>query len=79
MERSRSAEGHKSLEKARQALAWTDPDLSVSDAALTLDNALAYAHSALNALLRQYRMPTQDPAAFAGFYDVAGVPFRELI
>ena len=48
------------------------------DATLRLDNSLAYSHRALNALLRQYRMPTHDPAAFAGFYDVVSVPFREM-
>ncbi len=79
IERSRSEEGKKSLEKAHRALAGTDPDLSVSDATLSLDNALAYAHGALNALLRQYRMATHDPAAFGGFYDVTEVAFRELI
>jgi len=79
IERSRSAEGQKSLEKARATLVRTDPDLSTSDAALSVDHALAYAHSALNALLQQYRMPTHDPAAFGGFYDVTEVPFRELM
>ena len=79
IERSRSAEGQKSMEKAHRVFTRTDPALSASDATLNLDNALAHAHHALNALLRQYRMPTHDPAAFAGFYDVTEVPFRELM
>ncbi len=79
IERSRSLEGKKSLEKARQALGRTGPDASASDAALSLDNALSYAHHALNALLHQYRMPIHDPAAFGTFFDVTEVPFRELL
>ncbi len=79
IERSRSAEGKKFLEKAGEAFARVDPDISPSDPVVHLDNALSYAHKALNALLRQYRMPTHDPAAFGGFYDVTEVPFRELM
>jgi hypothetical protein len=45
---------------------------------VALDRALSYAHRALNALLRQYRMPIHDPSPFAPFYDVTDVPFREL-
>ncbi len=79
IERSRSAEGDKCLEKAREAFAGVDPDTSESGATLHLDNALSYAHKALNTLLRQYRMPTHDPGAFGGFYDATDVPFRELM
>ena len=77
--RSRLAEGMKSLEKAREAFAGADPEISTSGAVAHLDNALSYAHKALNALLRQYRMPTHDPGAFGGFYDVTEVPFREAL
>jgi hypothetical protein len=79
IERSRSTEAQKSLEKAHTAFARTDPEPSGSDATVALDNALAHAHRALNALLRQYRMPIHDPGGFAGFYDVTEVPFRELL
>lgn len=79
IERSRSAEGRKSLEKAREMFARVDPELSTPDATVHLDNTLSHAHKALNALLRQYRMPTHDPGAFGGFYDVTEVPFRELL
>jgi hypothetical protein len=79
IERSRSAEGRKSLEKAQKAFARLDPELSASDAVVTLDNALAHAHRALDALLRQYRMPIHDPADFGAFYDVTEVPFREIM
>ncbi len=64
IERSRSAEGKKFLEHARRALAQTDADVSTSDV-LSLDNALAYAHRTLNALLRQYRMATHDSAPYS--------------
>ncbi len=79
IERSRSADSQQSLEKARNVFARIDSDLSPADATVSLDNALAYAHRALNALLRQYRMPTHDPGDFGGFYDVTDVPFRELM
>ncbi len=79
IERSRSGEAKRALEKAQEAFAWVDPDLSTSDVTLRLDNALSFGHRALNALLRQYRMPTHDPGAFAGFYDAVSVPFREVI
>jgi hypothetical protein len=79
IERSRSTEGEKSLEQAHKAFARMDPELSTPDATVNLDNALAYAHRALNGLLHQYRMPTHDPETFGGFYDVVDVPFRELM
>jgi hypothetical protein len=79
IERSRSAEGTKLLEKARVALARADPEALMEDAPHSLDNALAYAHNALNALLRQYRMSTHDPGEFGRFYDVADIPFREAM
>ncbi|MFQ5848593.1 MAG: DUF6306 domain-containing protein [Candidatus Methylomirabilales bacterium] len=77
IERSRSAEGREHLKKAEDALARADPDMGEATAIRGLDNALSYAHHALNALLRQYRMPIHDSAAFGSFYDVAEVPFRE--
>jgi hypothetical protein len=79
IERSRSAEGEKLLDKAHEVFARVDQDVSAPDATLHLDNALSHAHKTLNALLRQYRMPTHDPGAFGGFYDVTEVPFRELL
>ena len=78
IERSRGAEAKKALEKAQGAFAWVAPDLSTGDVTLRLDNALSYAHRALDALLRQYRMPIHDPGAFAAFYDAVSVPFRDL-
>jgi hypothetical protein len=61
------------------AFARIDPDVSDPDATIHLDHAVSYACHALNALLRQYRMLTHDPAAFADFHDVVSVPFREAV
>lgn len=66
------------MEKAQDAFARANPEVSPSDPTVALDRALSYAHRALNALLRQYRMPIHDPSPFAPFYDVTDVPFREL-
>lgn len=79
IERSRSAEARKHLNKAEDALARADPDMTAASATRSLDNALSYAHHALNALLRQYRMPIHDSETFAGLYDADDLPFREQI
>lgn len=77
VERSHSPEGGEYLKKAEDVLARIDPD-SLSGVTRGLDNALAYGHNALNALLRQYRMPIHNPQAFENFYDAGDVPFREV-
>lgn len=77
IERSRSAEGRRYLKKAEEPLARADPDGTAAEPTRDLDSALSYAHRALNALLRQYRMAIHDPDAFGKFYDVVSVPFRE--
>ena len=79
VQRSRSLEARKSLTKARKAYRKADPELYGDEAIRSLDNALSFAHSALNALLQQSRMPTNDPAEFESFYDVVGLPFRDVI
>jgi hypothetical protein len=79
IDRSRGAEAQKALEKAREVIAQTDPEPSTAEATVQLDNVLAYAHRALDALLRQYRMPIHDPGAFGSFYDVTEVPFRDAM
>jgi hypothetical protein len=78
-ERSHDAQGKELLAKARQAFSGVDPEVSGSGDAIGLDHALSYGHHALNALLRQYRMPVHDPADFQAFYDVADAPFREAL
>jgi len=79
VQRSRALEARRSLTKARRAYAKADPGLHGEAAIRSLDNALSFAHSALNALLQQSRMPTHDPAGFESFYDVVGLPFREVM
>ncbi|MGH7377532.1 MAG: hypothetical protein ACREKK_08955, partial [Candidatus Methylomirabilales bacterium] len=79
VQRSRSLEARRFLTKARRAYAKTDPQVHGNEATRYLDNALSFAHSALNGLLSLYRMPTHNPADFESFYDVVGLPFREVI
>ncbi len=78
IERSRSAEGREHLKKAEDALAGADPDMGEATVIRGLDNALSYAHHALNALLRQYRMPIHDPSIFDVHYDIGNVPFHGI-
>lgn len=79
VQRSRSLQARRSLTKARRAYAKADPQVHGQEAIRNLDAALSYAHSALNGLLRQARVPHHDPAEFERHYDVAGVPFREVL
>jgi len=79
IDRSRATAAERALGKAREAFARIDPDPEGSETTLHLDTALAYAHSALNALLSQYRMPIHDPGAFGDFYDATEVPFHDLM
>jgi hypothetical protein len=78
-ERSHCAEGKRFLEQAQTAFDRADPDVSASNAIVALDAALSYGHRALNALLREYRMPVHDPASFQAFHDVIDTPFREAL
>jgi hypothetical protein len=78
VQRTRSLEARSYLAKARRAYAAADPESGGPGVLRSLDNALSYAHSALNALLRQYRAPTHDPRDFESFYDVVAVPFQDL-
>ena len=78
VQRARSLEARSYLAKARAAYAKADPETGGEGALRSLDNALSYAHTALNALLRHYRAPNHDPRDFEAFYDVVGVPFRDL-
>lgn len=41
-------------------------------------SATLIAHHAVNARLRQYRMPIHDAGAFAAFYDATDVPFARF-
>lgn len=79
VQRARSVEARRALSRARAAHAKADPEADRGEVIRSLDNCLSYAHSALNALLRQYRAPTHDPRDFESFYDVVGVPFEEMM
>jgi len=78
-ERSHCAEGKRHLGQAEAAFARVDTEVSVADGTLALDHALSYTHGALNALLREYRLPLHDPASFESFHDVVDTPFREAL
>ncbi len=79
VQRARSVEARRYLAKARDAYGKTDPEVPGEGALRSLDNALSYAHTALNALLRHSRTTTHDPHDFESFYDVVAVPFQDLI
>lgn len=77
VQRARSVEARRSLARARAAYAKSDPEVSREPEALqSLDNALSYAHSALNALLRHSRVPPHDPRDFEIYHDTRNVPFH---
>ncbi len=78
VQRARSIEARNYLAKARAAYGKADPEAGGEAALRSLDSALSYAHTALNALLRHSRAPTHDPHDFESFYDVVGVPFQDL-
>jgi hypothetical protein len=79
VQRARSVEARSYLAKARAAYTKADPEAYGGEALRSLDNALSYAHTALNALLRQYRAPIHDPRDFEAFYDIVAVPFQDLL
>jgi hypothetical protein len=79
VQRARSLEARNYLTKARAAYGKADPETGGEAALRSLDNALSYAHTALNALLRHSRAPNHDPREFESFYDVVAVPFQDLV
>jgi hypothetical protein len=78
VQRARSVEARTYLSKARKAYGTADPEAHGEAALRSLDNALSYAHSALNALPRHYRAPAHNPGEFERFSDVVAVPFQDL-
>ncbi len=78
VQRARSLEARRYLGKARAAYAKADPETGGEEALRSLDSAVSFAHSALNALLLHSRAPAHDPRDFEAFYDVVGVPFQDL-
>jgi hypothetical protein len=79
VQRARSIAARTYLNKARKAYGTADPEAHGEAALRSLDNALSYAHSALNALLHHYRAPAHNPSEFESFYDVVAVPFQDLV
>jgi len=79
VQRARSIDARRSLAKARAAYGKADPAIPGGEMFRSLDSALSYAHSALNALLLHSRSSAHDPRGFESFYDVVGLPFQDLI
>lgn len=65
------------LAKAIKAHRTADPRDDARDALRLMDNALSYAHRAIDALLLGKGLPPHLPMDFAKWYDVVEVPFRE--
>jgi hypothetical protein len=65
------------LDEAREALHAADPREDARDALRFMDNALSYAHRAIDDLLRGKGLTAHQPMDFAVWYDVVEVPFRE--
>ncbi|GAB4233600.1 MAG: hypothetical protein OHK0028_09430 [Deltaproteobacteria bacterium] len=65
------------LSEAREAHEGADPRHDAPDALRLMDNALSYAHRALDDLLHEKGLPPHQPMDFAEWYDVVEVPFRD--
>lgn len=65
------------LEAALAALRAADPREESRDALRFMDNALSYAHRAIDDLLHEKGLPPHHPMDFSEWYDVVEVPFRD--
>jgi hypothetical protein len=65
------------LDEALEAHRAADPREDVRDALRYMDNALSYAHRAIDDLLHEKGLPPHQPMDFAEWYDVVEVPFRD--
>jgi len=65
------------LAEALEALHAADPREDAPDALRHMDNALSYAHGAIDDLLHERGLPPHHPMDFAEWYDVVEVPFRD--
>jgi predicted RNA-binding Zn-ribbon protein involved in translation (DUF1610 family) len=54
-----------------------DPKAESADALRFMDNALSYAHQAIDALLRERGLSPHRPMDFSEWYDAVEVPFRD--
>ena len=65
------------LDEALEAFHAADPREDARDTLRFMDNALSYAHRAIDDLLRVKGLPPHQPMDFADRYDVVEIPFRE--
>ncbi len=65
------------LKEAIKAHRAADPREDAPDALRLMDNALSYAHRAIDDLLHERGLPPHQPMDFAEWYDVVEVPFRD--
>jgi len=65
------------LSSALAALQAADPREERRDTLRFMDNALSYAHRAIDDLLHEKGLPPHHPMDFAEWYDVIEVPFRD--
>ena len=65
------------LNAALDALRAADPREERPDSLRFMDNALSYAHRAIDDLLHEKGLPPPQPMDFAEWYDVVEVPFRD--
>ncbi|HEX9849058.1 hypothetical protein [Candidatus Deferrimicrobium sp.] len=65
------------LDAAHAALQASDPREECRDALRFMDNALSYAHRAIDDLLHEKGLPPHQPMDFSEWYDVVEVPFRD--
>ncbi len=62
---------------AQAALHGVDPREECRDTLRFMDNALSYAHRAIDDLLHEKGLPPHQPMDFSEWYDVVEVPFRD--
>ncbi len=65
------------LERAIEAFEAEDPSGGSPALLRLMDNALSYAHRAIDALLHEKGLPAHSPMDFAEWYDAVEVPFRD--
>jgi hypothetical protein len=65
------------LNEAIKAYRAADPREEGPDALRLMDNALSYAHRAIDDLLHEKGLPPHQPMDFAEWYDVVEIPFRD--
>ncbi len=65
------------LARAADAHRAADPAADAGDALRFMDNALSYAHRAIDDLLREDKEPPHRPMDFSEWYDAVEVPFRD--